>query len=112
MTKKHIILIIISLFLILTFWLSFDGLKRNYQVQVAQAKLSAADIGYQAGYSQGKLDLNTAIINNLAQYGYLMVNFPNDKNGDKTITDDEIIQLLLKPVQINETTTQEKESNK
>jgi hypothetical protein len=84
----------------------FNSQKNDCQLQVANAKLEAADIGYQAGYSKGQLELNKAIINNLLQYGALQVGMPCDENGIINASGTYAKNIILIPY--NEKETQEK----
>lgn len=54
---------------------------------------------FQKGVNQGIVQVNQQILQSLQQAGTLTFNIPVDKNGDGTITQDEITSIILIPKQ-------------
>lgn len=84
----------------------FDSQKRNYELQITNAKLDGANIGYQAGIQEGIKQINQQIISNLFQYHLLQINMPANKNGQYDASGTEVKTMVLIPYQENATTSQ------
>ncbi|MFH1759492.1 MAG: hypothetical protein ABIA63_00190 [bacterium] len=104
-TKKHYIAAGIIMALVIVVCVAFYRQDRACLMQTANAKLEGGNVGYEAGIGQGILRLNQALINNIIQYGMVMVDMPTDENGNFNIEGTGVRRIILKEYP-NATTTQ------